>query len=269
MQRPGNSPASRAVLLGRVRSVGHASAVLSGLAAGDRHRRVLDRHHQRAAGGDALHHAALRHRASPKSAMRLRGGMMISVLATAIGFAAVGAAAPAAGALSDLCRSPACMWTPMMPLTDAYALRGVVRYGLDYGPLRLWGSAAFVAGALVCGFLVDVIAAARADLGHRRLGSRLRAATSLLLQPLDDARRQDGRGCTAAMRCCAMAAFCGHHRGGADPGQPRRLLHLLVDQLAGPRARRAHDRGPLDAGRARRDRGLRAVAALHRCSRHR
>jgi PPP family 3-phenylpropionic acid transporter len=47
----------------------------------------------------------------------------------------------------------------MVPLTDAYALRGVARYGLNYGPLRLWGSAAFVAGALACGLLVDVIAA--------------------------------------------------------------------------------------------------------------
>ena len=47
----------------------------------------------------------------------------------------------------------------MTPLTDAYALRGVARYGLNYGPLRLWGSAAFVVGALACGLLVDLIAA--------------------------------------------------------------------------------------------------------------
>jgi PPP family 3-phenylpropionic acid transporter len=46
-----------------------------------------------------------------------------------------------------------------VPLTDAYALHGVARYGLNYGPLRLWGSAAFVVGALACGLLVDVIAA--------------------------------------------------------------------------------------------------------------
>jgi PPP family 3-phenylpropionic acid transporter len=26
-----------------------------------------------------------------------------------------------------------CLWTPMLPLTDAYAPRGVVRYGLNYG----------------------------------------------------------------------------------------------------------------------------------------
>src|SRR6185312_12196142 len=53
----------------------------------------------------------------------------------------------------------ACVWTPMVPLTDGYALKGVSRYGLNYGPLRLWGSAAFVLGALACGLLVDIIAA--------------------------------------------------------------------------------------------------------------
>jgi PPP family 3-phenylpropionic acid transporter len=76
------------------------------------------------------------------------------------------------------------MWTPIVPLTDAYALRGVARYGLKYGPLRLWGSAAFVVGAVACGLLVDVIAAqhliwvivAMAVLG---------ALISLGLQPLE------------------------------------------------------------------------------------
>jgi len=47
----------------------------------------------------------------------------------------------------------------MVPLIDAYALRGIRQYGLKYGPLRLWGSAAFVAGALACGALIDIIAA--------------------------------------------------------------------------------------------------------------
>src|SRR3979490_903497 len=52
-----------------------------------------------------------------------------------------------------------CLWTPMVPLTDAYALRGVTRHGLNYGPLRLWGSAAVVGGRLGGGVLVDGIAA--------------------------------------------------------------------------------------------------------------
>jgi MFS transporter, PPP family, 3-phenylpropionic acid transporter len=81
----------------------------------------------------------------------------------------------------------ACVWTPMVPLTDAYALRGVARYGLDYGPLRLWGSAAFVVGALVCGLLVDVIAARHLIWVIAAMGG-LGALVSLALQRLDNPR---------------------------------------------------------------------------------
>jgi len=74
-----------------------------------------------------------------------------------------------------------------VPLTDAYALRGIVRYGLNYGRLRLWGSAAFVAGALACGLLVDVIAAVHLIWVITGLAA-LGAALSLALQPLDNPR---------------------------------------------------------------------------------
>jgi PPP family 3-phenylpropionic acid transporter len=88
----------------------------------------------------------------------LRGALMIAAFATAVGFAVVGTqhlALVVFLAYAVTC----CSWTPMVPLTDAYALRGVARYGLDYGPLRLWGSVAFVVGALACGLLVEVVAA--------------------------------------------------------------------------------------------------------------
>src|SRR5947207_10909658 len=77
-----------------------------------------------------------------------------------------------------------CVWTPMTPLTDAYALRGVRRYGLNYGPLRLWGSAAFVAGALACGLMVDVIAA-RHLIWVIATVAVIGALVSLGLKPLD------------------------------------------------------------------------------------
>jgi MFS transporter, PPP family, 3-phenylpropionic acid transporter len=88
----------------------------------------------------------------------LRGAIMVTAFATAFGFCILGTRhQPVLVFLAYA--ATCCLWTPMVPLTDAYALRGVARYGLNYGPLRLWGSAAFVAGALVCGLLVDVIAA--------------------------------------------------------------------------------------------------------------
>lgn len=88
----------------------------------------------------------------------VRAAMIVTAFATALGFSLVGTQQQAFVVFLAYAAT-ACVWTPMVPLTDAYALRGVARYGLDYGPLRLWGSAAFVVGALACGLLVDVIAA--------------------------------------------------------------------------------------------------------------
>lgn len=118
----------------------------------------------------------------------IRAGMMISVLATAIGFTAVGFQQQPL-ALFLIYALTCMMWTPTTPLTDAYALRGVARYGLDYGPIRLWGSAAFAAGSLACGYLVDSIAA-RDLIWIVVAWAVVAVLASLLLQPLDDLRRK-------------------------------------------------------------------------------
>ena len=130
----------------------------------------------------------------------LRGAMIVTAIMTTFGFVAVGTQtwAPLVFLAYVVTAS---MWTPMIPLTDAYALRGVARYGLKYGPLRLWGSAAFVVGALVCGLLVDRIAwqhliwviAATAALG---------AVLSFGLQPLEGSKQQPAtpRGASALLR---------------------------------------------------------------------
>jgi PPP family 3-phenylpropionic acid transporter len=113
----------------------------------------------------------------------LRGAMIATAFVSALGFSIIGTLhQPLAVFL--VYAVTACLWTPMTPLTDAYALKGVSRYGLNYGPLRLWGSAAFVVGALACGLLVDVIAAKHliwVIVGVAGLG----ALVSLGLQPLD------------------------------------------------------------------------------------
>lgn len=125
----------------------------------------------------------------------LRLAMMLAAFATVIGLSIVGlqnAAVPLLLVYVVTC----CCWTPLVPLTDAYALRGVARYGLDYGPLRLWGSAAFVLGALACGLLVDLIAA-RHLIWIIVAVAALVAASSLLLRPLDDGQtkaRSTGSG---------------------------------------------------------------------------
>jgi PPP family 3-phenylpropionic acid transporter len=88
----------------------------------------------------------------------VRQAIMVTAFATAIGLIVIGTQHQAL-VVFIVYAATCCVWTPMTPLTDAYALRGVRRYGLNYGPLRLWGSAAFVAGALACGLLVDLITA--------------------------------------------------------------------------------------------------------------
>jgi PPP family 3-phenylpropionic acid transporter len=113
----------------------------------------------------------------------LRTLLIVTAFATALGFAVIGTQYfPLAVLLAYA--ATCCLWTPMMPLTDAYALGGVARYGLNYGPLRLWGSAAFVVGALACGLLVDIVAA-RHLIWVIASVAALGAMASLGLQPLD------------------------------------------------------------------------------------
>ncbi|OAF04826.1 3-phenylpropionic acid transporter [Bradyrhizobium centrolobii] len=137
----------------------------------------------------------------------IRAGMTVSVFATAAGFAVLGLQQQPL-ALFLIYGLTSVLWTPTIPLTDAYALRGVARYGFDYGPVRLWGSAAFAAGALACGFLVDTIAAR--DLIWVIVALAVVAAlASLALQPLDDVRRKsaEARKGTALLRDPAFWAI--------------------------------------------------------------
>jgi PPP family 3-phenylpropionic acid transporter len=51
------------------------------------------------------------------------------------------------------------VFTPVMPLAETYALRGLAARGRAYGPVRLWGSAAFIAGTFAAGFVADLLPA--------------------------------------------------------------------------------------------------------------
>jgi PPP family 3-phenylpropionic acid transporter len=113
----------------------------------------------------------------------LRGAMIVAAFATALGFSLLGTLQQPLAVLIAFALT-ACAWTPLVPLADGYALKGVVRYGLNYGPLRLWGSAAFVVGAMACGLLVDVIAAKNLIWVIAAVAG-LGAVASLALQPLD------------------------------------------------------------------------------------
>ncbi len=51
-------------------------------------------------------------------------------------------------------------WTSQTPVSDAIALSGVRRYGVDYAKLRVWGSISFLLSAFATGFLIQRFGAA-------------------------------------------------------------------------------------------------------------
>jgi PPP family 3-phenylpropionic acid transporter len=88
----------------------------------------------------------------------LREAILATSFASAAGFIALGFAEGSL-AILILYSLVSIALTPVMPLTDAYALRGLAQVGRAYGPVRLWGSAAFIAGSFGTGLIVDSIAA--------------------------------------------------------------------------------------------------------------
>jgi len=86
----------------------------------------------------------------------LRGAMVAASAAAALGNLAVGFTD---GSLAILIvfSLASIAFTPIMPLAEAYALRGLAEAGRAYGPVRLWGSAAFIAGSLGAGWIIDSI----------------------------------------------------------------------------------------------------------------
>jgi len=89
---------------------------------------------------------------------RLRSLLIACVCTTVAGYIVIGfASAPAAIFVTVVLASAA--YTPIMPLTDSYALHGLAAHGRAYGPVRLWGSAAFIGGSFLAGFASDLISA--------------------------------------------------------------------------------------------------------------
>ncbi len=88
----------------------------------------------------------------------LRGGLIAASFAAAAGFTIVGLAYGFATILFAVAFA-ALVSGPIMSLADAYALKGLNARKRAYGPVRMWGSAAFIAANLGSGLLLVVIAA--------------------------------------------------------------------------------------------------------------
>lgn len=112
----------------------------------------------------------------------LRSVLMISSIGAAIGYAVVGAAQGFAAILASVALAAA-LAGPAIPLADAYALKGLTLRRRAYGPVRLWGSAAFIAANFAAGFASGYIAPT-SYIWLIVAAWMLAGAASLSLQPL-------------------------------------------------------------------------------------
>lgn len=89
---------------------------------------------------------------------RLRAAIIAASCASFIGTVLLGLADGAA-AITATYILASLAFAPVLPLTETYALRGLGARGQAYGPVRLWGSAAFIAGNFAAGFAADAVPA--------------------------------------------------------------------------------------------------------------
>jgi MFS transporter, PPP family, 3-phenylpropionic acid transporter len=87
----------------------------------------------------------------------VRGVIILAAVGAAIGFGAL-AFAQGAVAIMLVYALASAAYAPVMMLADTYALRGLAQRGRAYGPVRLWGSAAFIAASFGAGALLDLMA---------------------------------------------------------------------------------------------------------------
>jgi PPP family 3-phenylpropionic acid transporter len=114
----------------------------------------------------------------------LRAVIAVAAAAAVLAYVAT-ALSQSAVAITTAFAIASAFYTPLMPLADAYALRGLSGLGRSYGPVRLWGSAAFIAGSFTAGFLLDFIPAR--DLIWVIVGAMaLMAAAGFALAPIPD-----------------------------------------------------------------------------------
>ncbi len=112
----------------------------------------------------------------------LRGVMLACTAATVIGYLLLTVAQGTAAILAAFALASV-FYTPVIPLSEAYSLRGLAARKRAYGPVRLWGSAAFVLGTFAAGFAADLLPAR--DLIWLILAAvLLNVAAAFMLEPM-------------------------------------------------------------------------------------
>jgi PPP family 3-phenylpropionic acid transporter len=120
----------------------------------------------------------------------LRSAIIATSFLGVAGYVAVGLAEGASAILIAYALASLAL-TPVMPLAETYALKGLTARGRAYGPVRLWGSAAFILGTFVAGFATDTLPA-RHLIWLIAAASLLSALAALMLAPLSVAAASGG-----------------------------------------------------------------------------
>ena len=88
----------------------------------------------------------------------VRAAILLACIASVAGYTLVGLSAGAVAILIAYALTSLAS-TPVMPLAETYALKGLSSRGRAYGPVRLWGSFAFIIGNFAAGFAADALPA--------------------------------------------------------------------------------------------------------------
>jgi PPP family 3-phenylpropionic acid transporter len=122
----------------------------------------------------------------------LRGTIAAALASAALGFALVGFGAGFLMILALVTLASAAL-APASPLAETYALRGLGQRNRAYGPVRLWGSVAFIVGTFLAGYVVDALPAG--DLIWLIVVAvALSALAAAALEPMDFAPRAQPHG---------------------------------------------------------------------------
>jgi PPP family 3-phenylpropionic acid transporter len=87
----------------------------------------------------------------------LKGSLVLAACVAAVATIALGVSTHVAAMFLSFAVASAALGI-MIPLADAYAFQGLSARGRSYGPVRLWGSVAFIVGNLAAGMLAAVMA---------------------------------------------------------------------------------------------------------------
>lgn len=135
----------------------------------------------------------------------LRGAIILTTIAST---AAIGVLGIANGFAFVLFASVtlAFVSAPVLPLTDAYGLKGLAARAKSYGPVRLWGSVAFIAANLTGGVLLNVLAPGNL-IWVICAGNCSLALAALLLPPMPGESTPRGTGSHSHLRQPAFLAI--------------------------------------------------------------